>query len=469
MTTTRSVTRYWAMAIGMTALVGWSQAAMAQQDPGPRGGAAGAGGALSGISTSNNAFFTAGQAVFDAPELIADGLGPRFNLDSCSGCHAQPAAGGSSPATNPQVAVATASGARNTVPSFITTNGPIREARFKSDGGVHALFVISGRNDGTSAAACTITQEDFATQLQNNNVIFRIPTPVFGAGLIEAIADPDLVTNLAANATQKAGLGIVGRFNRNGNDGTITRLGWKAQNKSLLLFSAEAYNVEMGISNEMFPDERETNGNCIFAKGPNDITDTGVTTPADAVSDIEKFTFFMRFLAPPTPSANTPGGANSITRGSNLFSSVGCALCHTPSMTTHTMQNAELSKQPVNLFSDLAIHHMGPGLADGIVQGLANGDEFRTAPLWGLGQRIFFLHDGRTNNLLTAIAAHALQRSGWREPGVGGQRGGRQLQRPQRGPETGSAQLPALAVAAAHGRGGQELARSPRGLRRRLV
>jgi CxxC motif-containing protein (DUF1111 family) len=377
-----------------------------------RGGAAAAGGALSGISTNNSAFFTAGQAAFDAPELIADGLGPRFNLDSCGGCHAQPAVGGSSPATNPQVAVATASGARNTVPSFITRNGPIREARFKSDGGVHALFVISGRNDGTSAAACAISQDDFATQLQNNNVSFRIPTPVFGAGLIEGIADPDLVTNLAANATQKAALGIVGRFNRNGNDGTITRLGWKAQNKSLLLFSAEAYNVEMGISNEMFPDERESNGNCIFAKGPNDITDTGVTSPADAVSDVEKFTFFMRFLAPPTPSNNTPGGANSITRGSNLFSSVGCALCHTPSLTTHTMQNAELSKQPVNLFSDLAIHHMGLGLADGIPQGLANGDEFRTAPLWGLGQRIFFLHDGRTSNLLTAIAAHASAASG---------------------------------------------------------
>src|SRR5215475_8956002 len=407
MTTTRSVSGYLAMAIGMTALVGGTQSAMAQVDPGVRGGAAGAGGALSGISTSNNAFFSSGQAAFDAPELVADGLGPRFNLDSCSGCHAQPSIGGSSPATNPQVAIATASGAKNTVPSFITSNGPIREARFKSDGGVHALFVISGRNDGTSAAACAITQDDFATQVKNNNVIFRIPTPVFGAGLIEAIADPDLVANLSANATQKTSLGITGRFNRNGNDGTITRFGWKAQNKSLLLFSAEAYNVEMGISNEMFPDERESNGNCIFAKGPNDTTDTGVTTPSDAVSDIEKFAFFMRFLAPPTPSTTTPGGSASITRGSNQFSSVGCALCHTPTLTTHTMQNTELSKQPANLFSDLAIHHMGPGLADGITQGVAGGDEFRTAPLWGLGQRIFFLHDGRTSNLLTAIAAHS--------------------------------------------------------------
>src|SRR5215813_13371203 len=142
---TRSVTGCLAAVVGVAVLVGWSQSAMAQADPGLRGGAAGAGGALSGISTSNNAFFSSGQAAFDAPELIADGLGPRFNLDSCSGCHAQPSIGGSSPATNPQVAIATASGARNTVPSFITSNGPIREVRFKSDGGVHDLYVISGR------------------------------------------------------------------------------------------------------------------------------------------------------------------------------------------------------------------------------------------------------------------------------------------------------------------------------------
>ena len=86
-------------------------------------------------------------------------MGPRFNLDGCAGCHMQPAVGGSSPAVNPQVAVATAFGARNTVPSFITLNGPVREARFKQksngsrDGGVHALFTISGRVDSTGNAA----------------------------------------------------------------------------------------------------------------------------------------------------------------------------------------------------------------------------------------------------------------------------------------------------------------------------
>src|SRR5262245_56882606 len=166
------------------------------RDPGVRGGAAGAGGALPGLTTDENAFFEVGKEDFAEAEGVGDGLGPRFNLDGCGGCHVQPATGGSSPAVNPQVAVATAVGARNVVPSFIRANGPIREARFKknpdgtADGGVHALFVISGRVDDTgNASGCAIKQEDFEKQVLNRNIIFRIPTPVFGAGLIEMIED----------------------------------------------------------------------------------------------------------------------------------------------------------------------------------------------------------------------------------------------------------------------------------------
>jgi CxxC motif-containing protein (DUF1111 family) len=396
-----------AVVVAAAVLAGGAATGHAQSDPGVRGGAAAAGGPIAGISANNQTFFDVSSDIFAETEVLADGLGPRFNLDSCGGCHSQPALGGSSPSVNPQVAVATASGAHNTLPSFITRNGPIREARFKSDGGVHSLFVISGRNDGSAdATTCTIAQEDFATQVTNNNVSFRIPTPVFGLGLVEGIADSDLIVNLAANATQKTALGITGRFNRSGNDGTITRFGWKAQNKSLQIFAGEAYSVEMGISNEMFADERDGNGNCIFARAPNSITNTGLTAATDVLSDVERFAFFMRFVAPPTPSTTTPGGNASITRGSNLFTSVGCVFCHTASMTTHTMQNAELSHKPVNLFSDLALHHMGATLADGISQGVAAADEFRTAPLWGLGQRIFFLHDGRTADLVLVIAAH---------------------------------------------------------------
>jgi len=162
----------------------------------------------------------------------------------------------------------------------------------------------------------------------------------------------------------------------------------------------------MGITNELFQTERDETPTCQVATVPNTITDTAGKTPVDAVSPIEKFALFMRFLAPPAPSLDTPGGANSIARGRNLFGDTGCALCHTPTLNTGNAAVAALRKKPVNLFSDLLVHDMGPGLADGVTQGQAGPREFRTAPLWGLGQRLFFLHDGRTSDLREAIRAH---------------------------------------------------------------
>jgi CxxC motif-containing protein (DUF1111 family) len=162
----------------------------------------------------------------------------------------------------------------------------------------------------------------------------------------------------------------------------------------------------MGITNELFPSERDETESCQYAPTPNDFTNTDAQTPLEALTGIEKFAAFMRFLAPPTPSTTAPGGMASITRGRALFTTTGCALCHTPRFKTGESSVAALSGQDVNLFSDLLLHHMGPGLADDILQGVADGDEFRTAPLWGLGQRIFFLHDGRTRDLVQAILAH---------------------------------------------------------------
>ena len=111
----------------------------------------------------------------------------------------------------------------------------------------------------------------------------------------------------------------------------------------------------------------------------------------------------MRFLAPPTPAAATP----STTNGRALFDSVGCSLCHTPALTTGNSGSPALRNQAVNLYSDLAVHNMGFGLADGVQQGDAGPLEFRTAPLWGLGQRVFFLHDGRSKDLLETIRLHS--------------------------------------------------------------
>ena len=166
----------------------------------------------------------------------------------------------------------------------------------------------------------------------------------------------------------------------------------------------------MGITNELFPTERDETRACQYASVPNSVTDLDAATPVAALSSIERFALFMRFMAPPTPSTSASSAA-SIASGRAVFNSVGCVYCHTPSFTTGNATVAALRNQPVNLFSDLLIHDMGVGLADGVSQGEAGPREFRTAPLWGLGQRIFFLHDGRTSNLLKALQAHASQGS----------------------------------------------------------
>jgi CxxC motif-containing protein (DUF1111 family) len=400
------------------------------RDPGVRAGAAAAGAALPGLTATESAFFEAGKAEFIEAEEVDEGLGPRLNLDSCGGCHAQPALGGSSPSINPQKAFAMAGNAAEfphdsifagRAYTYTSGYGPVREVRFKfnadgtPDGGVHNTATIKGRAGAT--LDCSLAVEDIDYQFAAGNVSFRIPTPVFGTGLIEAIPDTAIVANQSTNSAAKLQFGIGGRPNRvrmtgetnnNGNDGTIARFGWKAQNMSLLLFSGEAYNVEMGISNELFHQDREQRNTCVTTPvaSPNSVTDSLVPTTPDGLSAIEKFAFFQRLLAPPTPSAIAPGGSTSIAAGRTLFSSVGCALCHTPTMRTGNSGIAALRNKSVNLFSDLLVHNMGQGLADDIAQGQAGGDEFRTAPLWGLGQRIFFLHDGRADDLVRAIAAH---------------------------------------------------------------
>jgi CxxC motif-containing protein (DUF1111 family) len=386
-------------------------------------------------------FFKDGLARFAFIEMVSggnaasntgNGLGPRFNSNQCSSCHLFPTIGGSSPPQNPLLAVATENGANNEVPWFEAPNGPVREARFVQsngvkDGGVHNLFVVTGRAD---AGACNLGQPNFLPagnpltgQGGNSNIVFRIPTPTFGAGLIEAIPDSAILANAKVNNASKTQSGVGGHANAilggntnlSANDGTITRFGWKAQNKSLLMFSGEAYNVEMGVSNQLFPQEREESPGCrTFATTPEDTNNMPQTNPSDGVavlSDIEAFSNFMRMLAPPAPAPSTPSTVN----GRNQFAQVGCALCHTPSFTTgraiasgsSVNPSVALSNQPVNLFSDLLVHHMGTGLADGITQGAAGPDEFRTAPLWGMGQRIFLLHDGRTRNVVAAIEAHS--------------------------------------------------------------
>jgi CxxC motif-containing protein (DUF1111 family) len=338
------------------------------------------------------------------------GMGPRFNAFNCTNCHIFPTFGGSSsPTNNVQKGVFEQirdGGARNVLPPFIRDGGPMLEARLKRkpdgspDGSVHPLFVISGYVEGANdGSGCNIVQPDFQTEVARDNVSLRTVTPVFGLGLVEQIPETTILSNIAADASRKAALGISGRVNRGPNDDRIGRFGWKAQNVSLQLFSAEALAVEQGQTNMLFPNDSDETPGCHFVGSPNlPVTRKDFTTEA---------TLFMKFLAPSLPHASVPGGAASIARGKAAFATVGCATCHTPTMRTRSGTDFPvLANKDVNLYSDLALHNMGPGLADDIAQGLAKGDEFRTAPLWGVGTRAFFLHDGRATNLIDAIRAH---------------------------------------------------------------
>jgi CxxC motif-containing protein (DUF1111 family) len=365
------------------------------------------------------------------------GLGPTFNGNSCAMCHSEPGVLGSSPGLNsridprpnPEVAVANLDGAINVIPSFITANGPVREGRLGivngvPNGGVSGLFTIAGRVD---AQGCMATQPNFAQEINNQNITFRIPTPTFGTGLITNVLETTLEANLdaaPAGAPSSASLGISGLLNRATGDGTTSRFGWKAQNKSLLIFAGEAYNVEQGVSNVNFPNEREggsTNLAGCFDINPTPEDNTDFTaspvsgqTVSDLSSDLINFDLAMELSAPPKPAtAPFTVGTTSITAaqvatGRQHFVAIGCANCHTPDLRTASSSYTQaLTHVTFHPYSDIAIHHMGTGLADGVTQGQATGDMFRSAPLWGVGQRLFFLHDGRTNDIVTAIEAHA--------------------------------------------------------------
>jgi hypothetical protein len=372
-------------------------------------------------------------------------------------CHSQPSVGGTSPGPgtplpngtiftgNPQIPLAAFDGATNTVPSFVSgrPNGPVVEARFPLtantsgvptgglDGAVHNLYTIKGM---TNSGSCTIDQPEFVGAINNNNIIFRIPTPTFGVGFVETTSDDTLVNTLndAENGTtslnQTDSLGIAGTFNRIGNDQTISRFGWKAQNSSLLMFAGEASNVEMGVTNELFPFERDApdhNGSgCTSNATPEDFTTplAGTTqeVPKVVASDIEAFSFFMFGNTPPAQcdfgsglvagSSPSAPGCNALssaaTAGKAAFESVGCSVCHIPTLTTGPSNFVDLNNATFQPFSDFALHHMGGQLADGVNQGLAGPDQFRTAPLWGAGQRLFFMHDGRSMSPLDAIEQH---------------------------------------------------------------
>jgi CxxC motif-containing protein (DUF1111 family) len=242
--------------------------------------------------------------------------------------------------------------------------------------------------------------------VEANVIARRVPVPLFGAGLIEAIDDQTILER--EDPLDRDRDGISGRaahiVDRGTGDRRVGRFGWKAQHATLLAFGADAYRNEMGITNDLFPTELAVGVDatrmrlCDPIPDPEDIAD-----PRSRRRGIDNFASFMRLLAPVARDA-----ADDTTRaGETLFGAIGCASCHTPALTTGPSANPLFHRRAVPLFSDLLLHQVDTG--DGIVQGAAEADEIRTPALWGLRFRRPLLHDGSAATIEDAILRHGAE------------------------------------------------------------
>ena len=321
--------------------------------------------------------FLTGLNEFETADTIATGLGPIYNNISCISCHSTPSTGGGS------TVMVTRYGQ--------LTNGGFNPFTAEDGSLLHALAIDPSVQEIIPSAA--------------NVIAHRQTTPLYGAGLIEAIAD----TRIAAGAVAKEN-GVNGTISWVTDEATgalrVGRFGWKAQHATLLTFAGDAYTNEIGITNRIFPVQPAPNGNTAalakFVSLTAGIKDT--PDPVTGKADIDRFHDFMQLLAPLARGATATGTA--AVAGQKVFTQIGCADCHTPSMKTAPNAVAALSNQNVPLYSDLLLHDMG-SLGDGIAQAAASQTQMRTSPLWGLSARRPYLHDGRAATPEEAILAHA--------------------------------------------------------------
>jgi len=332
---------------------------------------------LAGISSVEIEEFRLGLEDFLEVETSEEGLGPAFNGTSCAVCHNVPVVGGSGVVAEIRAAGRDAQG---------------RPVPLSPDG--ETLFQLFS----TPVHGCQV-------QLPAEAVIIarRIPIPLFGAGLVEAIADETILA--LADPDDRDRDGISGRASIVRDvatgDRRVGRFGWKAQHATLLVFGADAYRNEMGITNDLFRDElgfgltAELYRRCDPLPDPEDRID-----PATRRRGIDNFASFMRFLAPAPRGDSGPG----VVEGEQLFQRVGCGACHTPVIATGASREPAFDRKAVPLFSDLLLHDIGTG--DDIPQAVALPEEIRTPALWGLRLRRPLLHDGSAPTIEDAILRH---------------------------------------------------------------
>ncbi|MCV2420206.1 di-heme oxidoredictase family protein [Paucibacter sp. DJ2R-2] len=329
---------------------------------------------LAGLDAASLAAFNEGRSEFLAQETPAGGLGPIFNDRSCAACHSAGGVGG---------------GSRRSVTRF----GRLLDGQFDAmaaQGGslLQARAIDPAALEHVPAEASIVAQ--------------RITTPLFGAGLIEAITDDTIVQGALRSKLDGVRGTVAWIIDPASGTRRVGRFGWKAQHASLLGFSADAYLNEMGITNRLFRQENAPNGNTALLARFDRVADIeDQPDPLSGRADIDRAADFMRLLAAPAalrPSAQTLAGAR-------LFDRSGCTACHTPSLNTGASPWPALAFKNVPLYSDLLLHDMG-SLGDGIAQDAAGRRDMRTAPLWGLRVRERLLHDGRAATPREAVLAH---------------------------------------------------------------
>ena len=341
----------------------------------------GAGDPLPGITPTEFEAFRLGIDDFVEIEQPGEGLGPLFNAAGCAACHNVPVIGGMTPMTEMRAGHRDADGKFHVV-------------------GFTTLFQMFSIPDHRCQAVMPP---------EVNVIARRMPIPLFGAGLVEAVPDEALLA--LEDPFDRDRDGISGRAAIVTDVATgqrrVGRFGWKAQIATLLTFSGDAYTNEMGITNDMFPLEplggisQERLRECDLVKDPEDRVD-----PRTGKRAIDNFESFMKFLAP------LPRGpiTDEVRAGEQVFTTIGCASCHVAVLTTGANGSAALHRKTLALFSDLLLHDVGTG--DGIEQDAAQQNEIRTPALWGLRLRRPLMHDGSAATVSDAINRHGGEAAG---------------------------------------------------------
>ena len=363
------------------ALTGFDNVTNGASDQGPAFESINSGNVKARQSFNDNRF------IFEEVEQIADGLGPTYNAQSCRECHQNVATGGAS-----QVAE--------------HRSGHLQDGQFVNS--------LSGSIVQSRATYPELVEHMY---VEDSVTTLRISTNILGDGYVEAIANQTLLAIRDRQPAAMRGTAVMVPVLEADSKARIGRFGWKSQHASLESFAGDAYLNEMGITSPLFPQENPS-GDRDFA--PPSAYDP-VADPEDDGEDIHAFADFMRSTKAPSRGPITP----EVTAGEALFTTIGCAICHTPSITTaptHTSINGgaytvppALGNKVIHPYSDYLLHDVGTG--DGIpilptAEFAATANQMRTAPLWALRTRNRLMHDGLSFTLQEAIQRHAGQAAG---------------------------------------------------------